>query len=217
VVPIVFVGVGDPIGVELVKDLARPGGNITGITNIVPELTAKRLEILKEIFPHASRVAVLVNQRNPNAAVQLRNAEAAAKILHLRLEVFNIERAAEVEAAIAAAARSGAPAALRMVDPTATMLRAETARSALKHRLGLISPFREDAQAGALVAYGSSLPDEYAQAALFVHKIFQGAKPGDLPIERPTKFEFVINNRTAKALGLTIPKELLLRADEIIE
>jgi putative ABC transport system substrate-binding protein len=217
-IPIVFVAVADPVGVGLVPNLARPGGNITGITHIVAELTGKRLELLKEIVPSASRIAVLVNPDDPNAPFQIRNAEAAARTLRIQLDpVLTVRSASDLERAFEAAARSGAAAALRMVDPTVGMLRVRTVELAAKHRLPVMYVFREDVEAGGLVAYGASLLAQFRQAATFVHKILRGAKPGDLSIEQPTKFELVINLKTAKALGLTIPPSLLGRADRVIE
>ena len=217
-IPIVFVQVGDPVGVGLVPNLARPGGNITGITNIAAELTGKRLELLKEIVPSASRIAVLVNPDAPIAAIQIRNAEAAARALGLQLQPpWTVRDVATLEAAFRSAVQSGASAALRLVDFAANTLRVETAKLAVKHRLPVMYSSREDVDVGGLVAYGASVPAQYEQAATFVHKISRGARPGDLPVEQPTKFELVINLKTAKALGLTIPPSLLARADQIIE
>jgi putative ABC transport system substrate-binding protein len=217
-IPIVFVEVGDPVGVGLVPNLARPGGNITGITDMMVELTGKRLELLKEMVPPASRIAVLVNPDAPTAAAQIRNAEAAARTLGVQLHpVLTVRDAGTLRRSFEAAVRSGASAALRMIDFTAPTLRVETVKLAVKHRLPVMYPFREDVDVGGLVAYGSSRPAQYQQAATFVHKILRGAKPGDLPIEQPTKFELLINMKTARALGLTIPSSLLLRADQVIE
>jgi putative ABC transport system substrate-binding protein len=216
--PIVFVAVADPVGVGLVPNLARPGGNITGITHIVAELTGKRLELLKEIVPTASRIAVLVNPDDPNAPSQMRNADVAAQTLRLQLHpVLTVRGVGDLEGAFEAAVRSGAAAALRMVDPIAGILRVRTVELAAKHRLPVMYAFREDVQAGGLMAYGTSAPAQFRQAAVFVDKILKGAKPGDLPIEQPTKFELLINLKTAKALGLTIPPSLLQRADQVIE
>jgi putative ABC transport system substrate-binding protein len=216
-IPIVFVQVGDPVGVGLVSNLARPGGNLTGITNIAAELTGKRLELLKELVPSASRIAVLVNPDAPIAAIQIRNAEAAARTLGMQLQPLTVRDIRTLEASFEAAVRSRASAALRMVDFTANTLRVETAKLAIKHRLPVMYAFREDVDVGGLVAYGPSVPAQYEQAATFVHKILQGARPADLPVEQPTKFELVVNLKTAKTLGLTIPQSLLLRADQIIE
>jgi ABC-type uncharacterized transport system substrate-binding protein len=217
-IPIVFVGVGDPVGIGLVASLARPGANITGVTNITVELTGKRLELLKEMVPSASRIVAFMNPDAPIARIQIRNAEAAARTLGVQLHpVLTVRGADDLEAAFEAAVRSGASAALRMVDFSARTLRVETARLAAKHRLPVMYPSREDVDAGGLVAYGTSWPGQYRQAATFVHKILRGARPGDLPVEQPTKFELVINLKTAKALGLTIPPSLLARADEVIQ
>lgn len=217
-IPIVFVAVADPVGVGLVRDLARPGGNITGITPIVAELTAKRLELLKELVPTASRVAVLVNPDDPSAPIQIRNAERAAQTLGIQLHpVLTVRGASDLEGAFQAAIRSGAAAALRMADTTVSMLRAQTVALAAKHRLPVMYYFPEDVEVGGLVAYGMSRTAQYRQAATFVHKILRGAKPRDLPIEQPTKLELAINLKTAKALGLTIPPSLALRADQVIE
>ena len=205
-IPIVFVEVGDPVGVGLVPNLARPGGNITGITDMMVELTGKRLELLKEMVPTASRIAVLVNPDAPIAAAQIRNAEAAARTLGVQLHpVLTVRDAGTLRGSFEAAVRSGASAALRLVDFTAPTLRVETAKLAVKHRLPVMYPFREDVDVGGLVAYGPSRPAQYQQAATFVQKILRGAKPGDLPVEQPTKFDLLINLKTAKALGLTIP------------
>jgi putative ABC transport system substrate-binding protein len=217
-IPIVFVGVGDPVGQGLVPNLARPAGNITGITNMTAELTGKRLELLKEIVPTASRIAVFVNPDAPIALLQIRNAESAARISGVQLHpVLTVRNSTDLESAFEAVVRSGASAVLRMVDFAANTLRVETAKLAVKHRLPVMYAFREDVDVGGLVAYGPSAPAQYQQAATFVHKILRGAKPGDLPVEQPTKFELVINMKTAKALGLTIPPSLLLRADHVIE
>jgi len=217
-IPIVFVAVADPVGAGLVANVARPNGNVTGITHIVAELTGKRLELLKEIAPSASRIAVLVNPDDPNATVQIKNAEAAARTLGVQLQpVLTVRGASDLERAFEAISRSGAGAALRMVDPTGAPLRARTVELAVRHRLPVMFAFREDVEAGGLVAYGASLPAQYHQAATFVHKILRGARPGGLPIEQATKFELVVNQKTAKKLGLTIPPSLLLRADQVIE
>ena len=217
-VPIVFVGVADPVGVGLIKNLGRPGANITGVTNITAELTGKRIALLKELIPRASRIAILINPDDPNASIQMKNAREAAASLGVTLDpVLNVRNAADLNAAFAAVPGLGVVAALRMVDPTASMLRTETARLAAKHRVAVMFPFREDVQAGGLAAYGPSLSGQYRQAATFVHKILRGARPGDLPVERPTTFEFALNMKAAKALGLDVPRSLLLQADLLVE
>jgi putative ABC transport system substrate-binding protein len=217
-IPIVFVAVADPVGARLVPNLSRPSGNVTGITHIVAELTGKRLELLKEIVPSASRIAVMVNPDDPNATAQIENAEAAARTLGVQLRpVVSVRGAGDLERAFEAIARSGAGAVLRMVDPTGGPLRARTMALAAGYRLPMMFVFREDVEAGGLVAYGANLLAQYRHAATFVHKILRGARPADLPIEQATRFELVFNLKTAKMLGLTIPPSLLLRADQVIE
>lgn len=217
-IPIVMVLVADPVGAGIVPSLARPGGNITGVTNIVAELAGKRLELLKEIVPSASRIAVLVNPNSQNAPLQMRSAEAAARKLGVELRpVLEVRSAGDLEKAFELAVRARAAAAIRMIDPLVFILRKETAALAAKHRLPVIYPTREDVEAGGLVAYGTNVPEQYRQAATFVDKILRGAKPADLPVEQPTRFELVINLKTARALSLTIPPSLLVRADKLIE
>lgn len=215
-VPIVFVAVADPLGVGLVPNLPRPGGNITGITNIVAELTGKRLALLKQIVPEASRIAILVNPDDPNAPIQLGNAREAARALGVELHpIVYVRGPADLQPAFDAAVRAGARAALRMVDPMATMLRVQTVALASTHRLPVMYPFREDVEAGGLASYGTSLPDQYRQAAAFVDRILRGAKPGDLPVEQPTTFDFALNVEAATALDIAVPPALLLQAEQI--
>jgi putative ABC transport system substrate-binding protein len=215
--PMVVVLVADPVGAGIVQSLARPGGNITGITNIVAELAGKRLELLKEMVPRASRIAVFVNPDSQNAPLQLRSAHAAASRLGIELSpVLEIRQPPDLEPAFEAAVRARCGAAIRMIDPLVFMLREQTAALSIKHHLPVIYPSREDVEAGGLVSYGTNVPEQYRQAAGLVDKILRGAKPADLPVEQPTKFELVINQKSAKALGLTIAQALLLRADEVI-
>ncbi len=217
-VPIVMVGVADPQGVGLIANLSRPGGNITGVTNIGAELAGKRLEILKEIVPAAPRVAVIINPNDENAALQMSSARLAADKLAVQLEpVMHVRSGADLKSAFEGAIRGGAKAAMRMIDPLGTDFRAQTVALAVEFRLPTIYAFREDVLAGGLVSYGPSAPDQYRQAATFVHKIFTGVKPADIPVEQPTKFELAINLKTAKALSLTVPPSLLSRADAVIE
>jgi putative tryptophan/tyrosine transport system substrate-binding protein len=217
-VPIVFVGVADPVGAGIIQTLAKPGGNVTGITNIVAELTGKRLDLLKQIIPNASKIAVLINPDDPAAPLQMRNAEAAARALAIKLEpVLHIRSAADLEGVFDAAVRAGADAALRMVDPLTNPLSKQTAVLAIEHRLPVIYPFRISVDNGGLISYGPDLADQFRQAATLVHKIFNGTRAADLPVEQPTKFVLAINLKTAKALGLTIPETLLATADEVIQ
>jgi putative ABC transport system substrate-binding protein len=217
-VPIVMVGVADPVGVGLVPNLARPGGNITGITNIGAELAGKRLEILKELIPSLSKAAVMINPGDPNAHLQMASAAAAARNLSVRLDpVLEIRSANDLQGAFAAAVSAGAGAALRMIDPLESALRLPTTALAIEHRLPIMFPFREAVELGGLVSYGTNLPDQFRQAATLVHKIFNGAKPADLPVEQPSRFELVVNVKTAKALGIDVPLFFQQRADEVIE
>ena len=216
--PIVIVAVADPVGTGLVQSIPKPGGNITGITNITAELTGKRLEIIKEIVPAATRIAVLINPDDPNAASQLRYAEAGARSLEVELQpIAAIRSADDVDTAFDAAVQSGAAAAVRMVDPLAFALAKQTAAAERKYRLPVIYAFRYNASAGSLVSYGTYLPGQFGQAADLMAKILQGAKPADIPVEEPDKFELVVNLKTAKALGLVVPQSLLQRAGEVIE
>jgi putative tryptophan/tyrosine transport system substrate-binding protein len=216
--PIVMVEVADRIGVGLIASLARPGGNITGVTNISAELAGKRLEILKELFPAARKVAVLINPDDNNASLQMRSADEAAKNLSIQLAPIQAIRSADdLTGAFEAIVHAGADAALRMVDPVEFSLRGQTIALADKHRIGIMFPFREAVAMGGLTAYGTDMKDQYRQAATFVDKILHGANPSDLPVAQPTKFHLAINLTRAKTLGLTVPASLLARADEVIE
>ncbi len=217
-VPIVMVAVADPVGVGLIPSLSRPGGNVTGVTNIGAELAGKRIEILKEIIPTCSKVAIFINPDDQNAERQMVSAKIAAERLAVRLDpILSIRSEADLRVAFEAALRARAEAVIRMIDPLIDALRKPTVALGDEYRLPVIYPFREDVLAGGLISYGTNLSDQYRQAATLVHKIFKGAKPADLPVEQPTKFELVINLKTAKALGVEVPTSLLQRADEVIE
>ena len=217
-VPIVFVLVADPVGAGLVGSLARPGGNITGVTNIVAELAGKRLEILKEIFPKVSRIAVMVNPNDQNTPLQMRYAEEGARALRIKLEpILEVRSPGDLEDAFKAGAKAHATAALRMIDPLVFMLRKQTAELSLKYRLPMIFPSREDVEDGGLISYGANAPEQFRQASAIADKILRGEKPANIPVEQPTKFDLAINLKTAKALGITIPKTVLVRADPVIE
>ena len=215
-IPHVMVLIADPVGAGVVSNLAHPGSNITGVTNIVSELAGKRLEILKEIVPAASRVAVFINPDSQNAPLQMNVAQDAARRLKIQLQTHSITSPGDLNKAFEAAIKGGAQAAIRMVDALAFMLRADTAKLAVAHRLPVMHLFREDVEAGGLVAYGANVPEQYRQAATFVHKILKGARPGDLPVEQPAKFELAVNRHAAKAIGLSFPNSLLLRADLVV-
>jgi putative ABC transport system substrate-binding protein len=212
-VPVVFVGVTDPVGLGLVSSLARPGGNLTGITITPDDLAGKRLELLKELVPGLKRLAVLWRPANPSNPIQLKGAEAAARALGIRIQSLPIASADDLENAFKLA--RGADALLQLDDPLLLTNRARIAELAGRSRLPAIYGFREIAEAGGLMSYGANLQDLYRRSATYMDKIFKGAKPADLPVEQPTKFDFVINVKTAKALGLTIPQGFLLRAELI--
>jgi len=215
-IPIVFI-VGDPVGAGLVTSLRRPGGNLTGVDNFTGELNVKRLELLKGAVPRVSRVAVLANPTNPETARRLKELEGAAQALRVNLHVLEARERQQIDDAFTVMAREQAEALLVLTDPMFLAQRERIVALTAKHRLPGISFFREFAEGGGLLSYGPRLADMYRRAATFVDKILKGAKPGDLPVEQPTKFELVINLKTAKALGLTIPQSLLVRADEIIQ
>jgi putative ABC transport system substrate-binding protein len=207
----------DPVAIGLVKSLARPGGNITGVANLSVTLNAKRLELLQECFPGIARIGVLAN----TSAVEFKNSmkvtEDAAKVRGLELGLYGIASRDQIEAAMASLAASGLKA--MMVLPS-TMLYAESRRIAdlaEKHRLATVAADREFVDGGGLMSYGASLAGMYAHAADYVAKMLKGANPGDVPIEQPTVYELVVNVKTARALGLTIPQSILARADEAIE
>jgi ABC-type uncharacterized transport system substrate-binding protein len=216
-VPLVMVAVGDPVATGLVASFARPGGNITGIHSTVEGLEGKRLELLREVIPNLSHVAVLWNPENPALLTYLKEMRAAAQILGIKLQVFEVRTAGELEEAFKAIGRAR-PGALRVMgDRLFFTIRDRIMDYATKQRLPVVPVHPELVEAGALMAFGPSYPGMHRRAAYFVDRILKGAKPADLPVERPTKFELVINLKTAKALGLTIPQTLLQRADEVIQ
>jgi putative tryptophan/tyrosine transport system substrate-binding protein len=215
-VPIVMAGSGDAVASGLVASLARPGGNITGLTDRVPELSAKWLEFLKEAAPATGRVAVLVNPDNLAFNVPARALETTATSLNVELHKFGARRPHELENAFTAMAKNRIDAVLVNTDSVLNVHVRAIADLAIKRRLPAAGS-KQFAEAGGTIGYGVAFSDNYRRAASFVDKILRGAKPTDLPVEQPTKFELVINLKTAKALGLTIPQSLLLRADQIIE
>jgi ABC-type uncharacterized transport system substrate-binding protein len=216
-IPIVFVGVADPVESGLVASLARPGGNLTGLSLLNPEISGKRLELLKESLPTISRVAALTNPGNLIHVVFWRETHAAAKTLGLQLQPIKVRAPEDFEEAFRAAARGRADALLAFDDALTVGYRARLVALAAKYRLPTMYGFREFPDAGGLLSYGPNLLDLYRRTATYVDRILKGTKPGDLPIEQPTKFELVINLKTAKALGLTIPPSVLARADEVIQ
>ena len=216
-IPIVITVLLDPAAAGLVTSLARPGGNITGLSMIAPDLVGKQLELLKEVVPKISRVAVLGNPSNPGTAPQLREAKRAAQALELQLQLVEARGPSEIDRAFAAMIRERAEAILVLVDAMLGSHRERIVNLSAKSRLPVVSGLRRHAEAGDLMAYGANRVDVHHRAATYVDKILKGAKPGDLPVEQPTKFELVINLKTAKALGLTIPSSVLQRADQVIE
>ncbi len=216
-IPIVMAAVGDPVGRGFVASLARPGGNITGVSNLAVDLTGKWLELVKEAAPQLTKVAVLRNPANPSHAAFWREAQDAARARSLQILGAQAKIVEEIEPAFVAMASERPGALIVIPDPLFNSQRVKVASLAERQRLPWITLFRESADAGALISYGPSLQENYRRAATYVDKILKGAKPGDIPVEQPTKFELVINLKTAKALGLTIPPALLLRADQLIE
>jgi putative ABC transport system substrate-binding protein len=206
--------VGDPVGQGFVTSLARPGGNVTGLSSMNVDLGGKRLEILRELVPRMTRVAVLwASPQEP----QLRAVQAAARVLGVELLELQVTQTDDLAYAFEAAKRDHADAMIVLGNTLVFGLRARVADLALHHRLPALYELPSYAYAGGLIAYGPSDTEYYRRAAVYVDKILKGAKPGDLPVEQPTKFELVINLKTAKALGLDVPPMLLARADEVIE
>jgi putative tryptophan/tyrosine transport system substrate-binding protein len=216
-IPIVMSLVNDPVGSGLVPSLAHPGGNVTGTSVMSPDLLGKQLQLLKEVVPKVSRVAFLRHPRNPASAANLREAEAAALVLGVRLQALEARNPQEIDSAFAAMTRERAGALLIHADAFFGNQRRQIAELATKTRLPSITLTTEYAEAGGLMVFGPNLLDLERRAATYVDKILKGAKPGDLPVEQPTKFELIINLKTAKALGLTISQSLLRRADQVIE
>jgi putative tryptophan/tyrosine transport system substrate-binding protein len=216
-IPIVTASGADPVAVGLATSHRQPGGNVTGMTSIYNELAAKRLELLRNVAPRASRTAILWDERNPGARLAVHETETAAKTAGLTILSVPVGSAAGLEAAFATVGRDRAGALNIVPSPMFFSHRKRIAELALKHRLPTVVSAREYVEAGGLASYGPDFPDQFRRAAVYVDKILKGAKPGDLPIEQPTKFELVINLKTAKALGLTIPQSLLGRADEVIQ
>jgi len=214
-IPVVFVATLDPVATGLVTSLARPGRNVTGMTSISGDLIAKRLELVRELLPKLTKVAILVREASPTAAQYVHESQAAARNLGIELQIVSERDPSDLDGIFAAL--QGSSALVVADDAEFTAGRARIAELALKSRLPTISGLKEMVEAGGLLAYGASFGELYRRAASHVYKILQGVNPADLPVEQPAKFEFVLNMRTAKALGLTVPPTLLARADVIIE
>ena len=216
-IPIVMMGVGDPVGSGLVSSLARPGGNITGNTILGPEVAGKRLQLLKEVIPSLSRVVFLWNPDNASHPAQLAELRVAVEALGIKLLPVPVRSSDEFDNAFAAMMRERPDAFLMTNDPFHQLSIGRIIDFLANNRLPGMFVTREVTVAGGLLSYGASLPDLFRRGAVYVHKILQGTKPADLPIEQPVKFELVVNLKTAKAMGLSIPESFLLRADETIE
>ena len=216
-IPIVIPVSNDPVGSGLVESLARPGGNVTGFSYLAHEMTQKRLELLKEVAPRITRVAALLNPTHPDSAAELREGEVAARVLGMQLQGLKVRNPSELESAFSAVIRESAGGLIVLSDRLFFTVRGRIAEFAAKHRVPTIHYAKEFVEAGGLMSYGPNTTDMYRRAAILVDKILKGAKPADLPVEHPTKFDLVINLKTAKALGITIPPSILFRADKVIK
>jgi putative ABC transport system substrate-binding protein len=216
-IPIVMAFSADPAGTGLVASLARPGGNVTGLSTIAPELSGKRVELLREVVPGLSRVALLWNPDVRGSVLDYKEAEAAARSLHLELQSVELSRVEDLDRALSAVMKGRAQALIVVSNPMVVARRGAVASFAQRNRPPSMSGSRLDVEAGGLMSYGPNFRDMFRRAAAYVDKILKGAKPGDLPVEQPIRFELVINLKTARALGLTIPQSLLGRADQVIQ
>jgi len=216
-IPIVMTSIGDPVGAGVIASLARPGGNVTGMSLLATDLSAKRLQLLKEMLPGLSRVAILWNPDNASVALKFEQMQEAGPVIGIQVQSIQVRSGSDLEGGIEAAARAHANAIMDTGDAVQNTYRVQIVELATRHRLPVASEFSASAEAGALCSYGPNQIDQFRRAAAFVDKILKGAKPADLPIEQPTKLDLVINKKTAKALGLPIPSSLLLRADRVIE
>lgn len=216
-IPLVMVAVGDPVGTGIVASLNRPGGNITGLTSISPDLESKRIELLREVIPELSHIAVLWNPKNAFHAIENKQVETAAASFRMKVLYLGVETQDQIGNAFAQILEEGPEALLVLADRVFLHNRALIMDFATKYHLPGVYAYLELVEAGGLMSYGPSYADMHKRAATYVHKILKGAKPADLPVEQPTKFNLVVNLKTAKAFGLKIPQSLLLRADEVIE
>jgi putative ABC transport system substrate-binding protein len=217
VIPIVFPLAGDPLATGLVTSLARPGGNVTGLSNQGADLAGKRLEVLREVTPGLRKLAVLANAEYPGRISEIADIQTAARTLGLNVAVFEIRPAGDIVPAFDTMKKDGAEALYVVGDTFMNSNRARISTLAIQARLPTIYVAREYVEAGGLMSYGANIPHLFARAAELVDKILRGTKPGDIPVEQPTEFELVVNLKTAKALGLAIPESFLLRADKVIE
>jgi putative ABC transport system substrate-binding protein len=216
-VPIVFVGVGDPVGAGVVKNLARPDGNITGFSTLATELSAKRLEILHEIVPELPRIAMLWNDKNPSMILRAQEARNAAGKLAINVQSVGVHEVFDLEPAFSAIRSNRNSALLTLADPFTREQRQRIVNFAASMQLPAIYELREFAEAGGLISYGPSISGIQRRATIYIDKILKGAKPADLPVEQPAVFELYINMKTAKTMGIRIPQSVLVRADKVIE
>jgi putative ABC transport system substrate-binding protein len=216
VIPIVFAAASDPVGTGLVASLARPGGNVTGLSNQISDTSGKRLEFLREVVPGLRRLAIMANVGNPASLSEMSEVQATARTLGLEVTTSEIRRAEDI-APVFEALKGRADALYLCPDPLMNTNRTRINILAVGARLPTMHGVREYVEAGGLMFYGPNIPDQFRRVGEIVDKILRGAKPADIPVEQPTKFDFVINLTTAKVLGLTVPESFLLRADEVIE
>ena len=216
-IPLVMVAVGDPVGTRIIASLNRPGGNITGLTSISPELEGKRLELLREVIPKLSHFAVLWNPVSPFQVIAEKEVQAAAQVLRMKVQSLGVQAPEEFDNAFAAILRERPGALLVLADRLFLHHRARIMDFSAQHRLPGVYAYLELVEAGGLMSYGPSYADMHRRAATYVNKILKGTKPADLPVERPMKFELVINLKAAKQIGLTIPQSVLYRADKVIK
>src|SRR6476659_5978224 len=216
-VPLVFIAVGDPVGTGVVPNLGRPGGNITGLSSIAPDLEGKRLELLREVVPKLSHVAFFLNPANAFHTASMRQARVAAESLGIKLQPMEVNKSEQLDGAFASIVKEKPDALLILADRVFLHNRKRMMEFAIQQRLPSVNAYRELVEAGGLISYGPSYEDMHRRAAVYVDKILKGTKPADLPIEQPTKFTLLINLKTAKTLGLTVPPTLVARADELIE
>jgi putative ABC transport system substrate-binding protein len=214
-VPIVMAAIGDPVGLGIVTNLARPGGNVTGLSNMSGDLAGKRLELLKEAVPKAKRIAVMMHPDDPIVPIQIKDINATAARMGLELEIIPVRDASELESAFQRTLHWRAQGLLRLAGQ-ATVIGPPTAELALKHRLPSMLLLRQDVEAGGLMSYFTDHQVLFRRAAMYVDKILKGIKPGEIPIEQPSRFEFYVNLKTAKQIGVTIPPNVLARADRVI-
>jgi putative ABC transport system substrate-binding protein len=215
-IPIVMESLSDVVSIGLVPNLARPGGNLTGVSGFAPELSGKRLELIREIFPRAARIAVLVNRANPVTVPILRATETAAQQTRMNLRILDVRQPAELGAAFETMRREHTDALLLVADPLLFSERPQIIQLAARHRVPAVYEMRLFPEGGGLLSYGPLPQERFQRMAVYVDRILRGARPGELPIEQPTTFELVVNLKTAETLGLTIPQSVLLRAAEVI-